>query len=70
MKIISSILALLALACLVLAIWAPEHNVRWAITGGLSLIVSAGLWGTHLSETEQSRQGRSHDAIRCASRDD
>lgn len=27
MKIISGILALLALACLVLAIWAPEHNI-------------------------------------------
>lgn len=54
MKIISSILALLALACLVLAIWAPEHNIRWAITAGLALIVSAGFWGTHLSRVEQA----------------
>ncbi|RKQ36217.1 hypothetical protein [Kocuria tytonis] len=55
MKTISSILALLALACLVLAIWSAEHNIRWAITAGLALIVSAGLWGTHLSRVEQTK---------------
>ena len=61
MKIISSILALLALVCLVLAIWAPEHNIRWAITAGLALIVSAGFWGTHISRVEStagSKQGK------------
>ncbi|WP_295108675.1 hypothetical protein [uncultured Kocuria sp.] len=61
MKTISTILALLALACLVAAIWTPEHNIRWAITGGLALIVAAGLWGTHISRVEStagSKQGK------------
>lgn len=70
MKTISSILALLALACLVVAIWSAEHNIRWAVTGGLALIVAAGLWGTHLSKAEQSRQVDSNGASRCAFRDD
>lgn len=53
MKTASIILALLTLGCLAAAIWAPEHNFRWVLTAALALIVTAGVWGTHLSRLEQ-----------------
>lgn len=61
MKKTSTALGLVAVACFLAAIWAPDHNLRWLITGALAVIIAGGVWGTYLSRAEQDRAARNRE---------